>query len=189
MRLDIAFDIDGCFVDIMSLLNDRLAKCGISILDNGKFEIECDPPQTVDQLWNYFVESYAHYEKVPIYPGARDLCDILFGMSRCPIQFVTGRPSYAATHTHLLIERFCKVPYTISFTGHHDHSKLDYLNGYKFFVEDRRKTAREIAMTGRTVYVPNRPWNQMEYMPGIVRIDGIHDLIENAGDFISGNKS
>jgi hypothetical protein len=183
MKLDIAFDLDGCFVDIMSQLKERLKEIDTLIMDNGRFEIETLPPLTVDELWGHFRECYCDWQRIPIYPGARDLCDILWAMSGCPIHFITNRPSESATFTHLMVERFCKVPYTISFVDK-IMPKYIYLNGINNFVEDRRATAREIAGTGRTVYVPQRPWNEMEDTPGIVKIEGIHSLMFIAEEFI-----
>ena len=182
----IAFDIDGCFVDLMKYLEVLLGREGIRIIENGKYDLETDPPITSDQLLEYLIDCYIAHDHIPIYPGAEELCYELFYVSRCPIHFITARPSAAATHTHLLVERFCNVPFTISFSG---NSKLNYLNNYTFFVEDRRKTAREIAMAGKTVFMPDRPWNQMEYIPGIVRIGGIDELIPKLHTLIIGRKN
>ena len=182
----IAFDIDGCFVDLMYHLKVLLYENGIRLINNEKYDIETDPSITSDQLLEYLIDCYIAYDKTPIYPGAEELCYELFYISKCPIHFITARPSAAATHTHLLVERFCNVPFTISFSG---NSKLNYLTHHKFFVEDRRKTAREIAMAGKTVFMPDRPWNQMEYMPGIVRIGGIDELIPKLHTLIQREKN
>lgn len=184
MRLNIAFDIDGCFVDLIAQVRVRLKLYGIEIIDNGSYEIETNPKLTVSQLWEHFIECYSDWRSVPIYPGAEDICNMLWGY---PIHFITTRPSKSATFTCATIERFCKGPYTVSFSD--NFSKLRFLNGYKAFVEDRRSTAKEIAATGRTVYVPRRPWNDMPDQPGIVKIDGIHNLIANIDEFIMEEKN
>jgi hypothetical protein len=184
MKLNIAFDIDGCFVDIMSQVEKRLARENIKIVANGKYHIETDPYLSVDELWDRFIACYRDFNSIPIYPGATDLCRLLYQMSGCPIQFVTTRPDIWASYTCMTVDRFCDVPYSI---GHvkDGRSKVNYLNGQTHFVEDRRSTARDIAATGRTVYVPRRNWNVMPDQPGIIKINGIHELLVMAEEFVT----
>ena len=103
------------------------------------------------------------------------------------IYFVTQRPKKYASETFQLIQRFCPYPFKVAMCDSSD-DKYKYLTDYKYFVEDRRRTALQLAQESITVYVPPRSWNKMKVCPDyICRLPtGIEDLFPLIELFVEG---
>lgn len=186
MKLNIRFDLDGCLVDFEThLANVLRSSYGAIIQPSDDFDIQTEPSVTRRQLFEAFRTVYREADMTPIYDGATDLLQRLHGMSQQPVHIVTARPVDCAHHTHRLVKRVARhVPFTISFANP-PFSKLDFLNGTEFFVEDRKSTAAQIALTGRKVFLPSRPWNETLTHDNIIRIAGVHELLPHVDWFVT----
>ena len=180
-KLNIAFDLDEVLVDVMSHFK-RIAKIHgydtktpirYGLANNPQFSTPTMSKTTVDYIWSQVYEAYwmiKPYEAVP------ELLETLHKKSGDPIKIITNRPVYAASPTYYLMDTFCKVPYEIAFTN--GWSKLTYLNGIKFFVEDRRKIALELAENDKTVFMPKKSWNKLNVThPEIHEISEITEIL------------
>jgi hypothetical protein len=174
---NIAFDLDGVLIDLVSVLRKKLPElCGCEFVDTNAYRITTNPVISNAKLWKAFDAIFEDYKNFPIFEGAEDLCRILFTATNDPIRIVTSRPIRAATATHKLIQRFCKVPYVCIITGNHAE-KYRYLTDYCYFVEDRRATAIDLAVRGKHVFLVDRGYNRPCAGPRISRIEGVHELI------------
>jgi uncharacterized HAD superfamily protein len=178
MKLNVAFDLDCVLVDLIAQIESYLANDGYQLKDINKYDMvsAIEPEITEERLWQYFMRCYEKYEETPICGGAAQLLEILHAKSQDPILIVTHRPTWSASHTHALVQKFIDVPYVIAFADKR-HGKGSYLNNVDYFVEDRRKTAMELAARGKKVFMPKWAWNQMPANQNIVKIDSIMDLL------------
>jgi len=175
-KINVAFDIDGCVVDLMAQLREKLAENDIKYIENGHYKPKTNPKISNTRLWEYIHLCYQNHKDTPVYDGASELFENLYNKTEDPITFVTSRPHSSASHTHKLISRICKPPYQICFAKEPFH-KLDYIKNFNFFVEDHRKLALEIADTGtKLIFMPDRSYNAMPFHKFIWRISGINDL-------------
>jgi phosphoglycolate phosphatase-like HAD superfamily hydrolase len=184
--MNIAFDLDGCLVDLMSHIQQLVFEIyDGTVIQNGNFDFETEPVLSNRQRSELFHAVYKDWKYTEIYPGVEELFEKLYRYDRKPVHIVTARPYSCAHHTHMLVQRFSKkVPVTIDFANA-PFEKLDYLNGTDFFVEDRKSTCRAAAKIGMTVFMPVRPWNEnLELHEKIVRINGIEDLNTHINWFI-----
>ena len=185
-NIDIAFDIDGCVVNLMQQLSRYLsAYAGAKIIDHNQFNFFTSPAISKKELWQYIYNCYEDYKNTPVYPGAKELFHNLYYLVRKPITFVTSRPVNAATQTYKLMDTICIPPYTISFAKAPYH-KRDFLHGFKYYMEDRRKTAFELANTGKIkIFIPQYSYNKIDVHKNIIRISGIEDLNNIIYDLVS----
>lgn len=173
----IAYDIDGCFLDLCSLFSAyAMSKFQTNIKNVKHYDLTIGTGLTKDQVWKAIEWAYRNPEMVPIYEGAEEVVRKTYELTGEPILFITARPASSAHQTHETIRRFCDVPYLIAFAN--DHKKIDYLTGKRYFVDDRRRTAIQLAKHGLTVFMPRRSYNELSYdHDGIIPIDGIHELV------------
>ena len=177
----IAFDIDGVCVDVMSeVVPYVLRKTSVDVSKTPFHRIERayeDVPSKI--VWEGVDEAIRKWKTIRIYPGVTDFIQKLYARNKKSIYFVTSRPRRYAHNTHRVIDRVCgDVPYTITFAKGAEN-KGKYLKDYTYFVEDRRRTAIELAAQGYVVFLPDRPWNQMvnPVVRNIIRLDnGVSDL-------------
>lgn len=176
-RIRIAFDIDGSVVDFQAHIRQiAQGMCGSELPDSEGFDL-CEPwGMTEKEIWEILRVGYKQWQLTPIFDYVPELMETLWERTREPIQFVTARPKEFAHHTHLLVSRFMgEVPYQIAFASGFD--KPYFLGGYSYVLEDRRRTAIDLAENhGKIVFLVDAPYNQMPNHQRIVRIRGPRDL-------------
>lgn len=185
-RLNIAFDLDGTCIDLHSQFSKILLNwTGIDVRQASQFHIDREFNISKTLLWAAIRESYRAWEEIEIFPGVEDLMKLLYDMTGDPIYFVTARPKKYASETFQLIERFCPHPFKVSMCEQGDE-KLKYLKNYMFYVEDRRKTAIDLAVQGKVVYMPKRAYNKLDniYQHFLLPIDDMNQLISLVDCFV-----
>lgn len=189
MKNNIALDIDGTCADVMEYVYKRIqSQMGIDVSNTEKFYLwEQFPVLTQKYVWDFVKESYVNWIHTPIYPGVESFIKRVYSISGDYIQFVTGREDIWSFETNSLVKRFCKgVPYQIAFVNGGDSSKVLFVKDrYKYFYEDRRKTALELAIAGIKVIVPYRSYNLGMNNKNISYLDGAMDLMVNIHKYIS----
>jgi hypothetical protein len=194
--LNIAFDLDSTLVDLMPMFEEIVfERYGDTIKKYRGFIIETEKNLPWSKLLPCFHETYRRWEEVIIYPGVEQFLQELYCYtSHDPIRIITARPAYiAANDTYRLCERF-GVPFELIMTGNPETmtpgqpecNKFNYLNRYRFFVDDRRKTAIDLSKRGKYVYMPKQTYNDLngvEY-PGLEPIDSVADLYDKIHWFI-----
>ena len=100
----------------------------------------------------------------------------LWNATHDPILVITARPPHAYAQTlEVLQKNIPDVPFILVST---DLKKETFLNNHKYFVEDRRANALELADAGKFVYLVDTPYNQMEKPhPLIHRINAVEELM------------
>ena len=101
---------------------------------------------------------------------------------------LTARPFDTANDTYAVVERLAKkTPFSL-ILRHHRIPKSQHLHGYRFYVEDRRRTALELSNLGFIVPLVRKNYNHIPDIykhPNVFYIDGVHDLIPHIDSFIS----
>ena len=183
-RKKIAFDLDGCLVNDMTMFEMMAYKMyGLKFKKPiNSYDIKTVPVQwSNEEMWDCFIESYQYYNDFIIYSGVRELMEKLYCLTREPIYIVTSRPQSAATYHYSLVERFLyKIPYVMAFSGRDD--KWMYLDGVDYFVEDRKETAIDLAGRGIEIFMPVKDYNFMELPRNNIHpIQSVSDLIPELG--------
>lgn len=186
MKIDIAFDIDEVMVRFMQPVSEVLKSRGYSYEETKSYNVisGVSPRLSIDERDEIFNLVYADPYSIPIVEGAQELCTKLYIKTGDPILFVTSRNTDVATETHILVKRFCKVPYILAFSDA-AYAKFTFLDGISYFVEDRRDEILSLAGNNKTVFVPKRSWNDIEDPDdSIVYIGDIGELIKNINLFV-----
>ena len=151
------------------------------------FLIETENNLPWAKLEKCFQETYKRWDELIIYPGVPEfLRELYWSSDNDPIRIITARPAYqCANDTYRLCERL-GVPFELIITGNPatmlpgqpDIDKFNYLNRYKFFVDDRRKTAIELSQKGKYVYMPKQCYNNLNGVKyrNLEPIDSVTDL-------------
>jgi len=188
----IASDMDGVLVDTVGHLKKVGAEHGYRIEYSDHYSLDIYKDGEKVDYWDpdvtdLFNETFDRYDEIEIFPGAEEFIHKMYELTGQPFLIVTARPISHATETHKLIKRFAKkTPYVVAFADGCD--KHRYLSGYKFFIEDRRRTAIDLVNMGKIVFlidtVYNQPTEEMTsnkiLMEEIIRIDSLEDLIPKA---------
>ncbi len=195
--IDIAFDLDGTLIWLMPIVEKILwEQYKVKIPENRKFHtIITEPEISLDELWVCFCEAFAYIDEIEIYPGATELLRKLWMLSNenDPVRIITARPHSTATNTYKIVEKVCPdFPYELIIVEDSEDKKL-HLNHYNYFVDDRRKTAKDLVHHGKIVYLPKRNYNQPIAVGCAAEallinvIDDIQELIPIAHKFIKEN--
>jgi phosphoglycolate phosphatase-like HAD superfamily hydrolase len=185
--IDIAFDLDGVLVDIMHVIRKCIKEeHGAKVLPHDSWKILTEPQISDHLIWNSIKSAYKRVDEVPFYKGAKEILLKLHELSDGdPVKIVTARPpKIAANDTYKLVGRLCDFPYELAIVS--SHNKLPYLTRYKYFVEDRRRSALRFSKS-KKMYLVDRPYNKIPNVPrrpNITRIRGVYDLIPIAERFI-----
>lgn len=156
----IAFDLDGTLINFINAFDKQLESYTdgrVKRLEHDKFRMKTEPQITDEDVWMLIKLAYSRLEDMPPFPGARELTNMVYSLTCEPIYIVTRRPISHAHWTHMAIEQFIQVPYKVAFPKTYD--KREYLDGYDYFIDDRRKTALELAAWGIEVLIPYREYN------------------------------
>ena len=190
MGLKIAFDLDGCLINIESVIRKLITETyNIEIKQFPKeedhFDFRMATGLTNNQLWPIFRLAYKEIETTPIFPGATELLAKLYELSGEPPFILTARPSDAANETYAMVSKVAKgTPFKLVLK-HPNADKSQYLGNYDFFVEDRRKTALELSETEICTLLIERNYNYIKDPPkNIIYIKGVDNLIPYVNNFI-----
>lgn len=157
--MNIAFDIDGCTLNVMPRMQAELSMRGIKIInpeDGYWFETE---PKLADEDWiELWGVVFADFKKTPPYDGAMHFLTALNERTKKPIHFITSRNIKHAYHTHKAIRHYLKCPFTISFANR-PFKKADYMNSCKWIVEDNPHEVQDLIQHGKIPIMPRRKWN------------------------------
>lgn len=172
----IAFDLDDVLVDFKTALDRNLFDrhgCHLAEMNTYKFEIAggSDAVNWPDLI----MDTLKGWIKIPIFWDVPKIMTAVYEITGEPIYIITSRPPGCEAETFMLIRAALGVPFKVSFVPE-GGSKLSYLAGYDVMVEDRRKTALELAAAGILVFLVDKPWNKSPGHPKIVRIPDIKDL-------------
>ena len=181
--LKIAFDLDEVLVHLMPSVYRHLDEMyGAVRVKHDQFRIETDPPLSNTKVWKAIRAAIKDWENIEIEPRADEVMKTFYEVTERPIRVITARPLDCVEHTHRLVRHFCKVPHEIIFAG--SESKMTHLLDTDAMVEDRRKTALYLAEHGKTVFLVDKPHNQIENPPkGIIRIPHISKMLVFAAMF------
>jgi FMN phosphatase YigB (HAD superfamily) len=188
MKQRIAFDLDGTLINLFPAIEWALMELfGATVVPTNTWQIETDPPMPKKKIWEAFELAYGKQDFIQPYAGSGVLLERLWNLTLEPIKIVTARPTWAVRETYKTVERFCKVPFEIAFTGGKG-TKLHHLYGRDIFVDDYPKYAIEAAMNGMTVYLLDRPYAQIDdgFSDKIIKISDISELIPLAHNFVRG---
>jgi len=190
MRQRIAFDLDGCLIDIFTVIKKLVLEIhGIEFKQFPKEQdqFNCIPATGLSskELWKIFRLSYREIKNTAIFPGSTELLAKLYEATGEPPFILTARPFDYAKETYDIVKRVAKkTPFKLVLK-HPSANKAQYLEGYNFFVEDRRKTALELSKTEITTLLIERNYNYIKEVPNsIIYIKGVHELIPYINDFV-----
>ena len=194
MRNYIAFDLDGVLIDFMKAARKKILEIyGIEYDDtdpkNDNYDITTWPgliKLTKKELWVAFREGYKEITNDIIYPGATELLAKIYEKSKEPPMILTARPFDTAHHAYAIVKKIAKkTPFSL-ILKHPSAHKSQYLSRYKIYVEDRRRTAIELAEMGIFVPLVRTTYNEipdLKWYSNIYYIDGIHELIPYINTF------
>lgn len=189
-KIKIAFDLDGCLIDIITPINKLLLEIhGLERKQHNEFfDMRASTGLSSKELWKVFRLAYKEIQDTPIFPGATELLAKLYEKTGEPPMILTSRPHDAANETYAIVKRLTKkTPFTLILK----HPRIDkgrHLNGYKFFVEDRRRTALELSKMGFSVLLIRTTYNHIPNIDDIWNvcyIEGVQALIPYVDFFIS----
>ena len=190
MALKIAFDLDGCLINIESVIRKLTTEIyNIEIKQFPKeidhFDFRMATGLRNNQLWPIFRLAYKEIKTTPIFPGATELLARLYELSGEPPFILTARPFDAANETYAMVSKVAQgTPFELALK-HPKADKSQYLSNYGFFVEDRRRTALELSKTEICTLLIERNYNYIEDLPkNIIYIKGVADLIPYVNDFV-----
>ena len=189
-KINIAFDLDGVLIDLVTPINRQIYETyGIEIKKNDlrDHNYEVFTGLKSEQLWEIFYKVYKEVDTTPIFPGATELLTKIYEKTEEPPFILTARPHDAASDTYAIVERMMgKTPFQLVLK-HPNAYKSQYLKNYNVYVEDRRKTALELAKLGFMVPLVQTDYNVIENIgdyPNIFYISGVHELIPNIDFFV-----
>ncbi len=189
-KIQIAFDLDGTLIDIMIRVKELIFEIyKIELKENTRYKFEISNPElSKNQIWEIIRMVYQEVKTTPIYPGATELLTKLYEKTKEPPLIVTARPFDSANDTYAIVKRIMKKAPFALILKHDKCHKADYLHGYQFYVEDRRKTAIELSDMGFGVPLIRKNYNHIPDVelkhPNIYYIEGVHELIDYIDDLI-----
>lgn len=180
MRIEpkIGIDIDGVIADSdVALRQAILDSYGVHIPPCGERsytpKVEGVPYEDVLRTINNRI---ADDEILP-FDGTIEAMNILHEAIREPITLITARPEYIRDHTlDWLKTHFPDVRFDVIFSE--DKLGPSRERNINVFIEDRFKTANDLANYMQGVYLVNRPWNEnREVHWKVIRVDSFQDAI------------
>jgi hypothetical protein len=161
-KLNVAFDIDGIVANFEEPFREwALEKYGLTFVETGHFHWEAEPFITNKMFTEIIAEFISYGEpEIPILDGSL-VVDYLWRKCPSPILFVTARHPSTAGDTHEWIKQhFPKIDFFLAVVDS-GSDKHRYLESHGAFIEDRRKTALELANRGKVVFMPMRSYNSI----------------------------
>jgi hypothetical protein len=160
--LNVAFDIDGIVANFEAPFREwAWEKYDLQFVETGHFHWEAEPFIT-NKMFTEIIAEFISYgtPEIPLLDGAV-VVDYLWRKCPSPILFVTARHPETAGDTHEWIKKhFPKIDFLLAVVDS-GSDKHRYLENYGAFIEDRRKTAVELASKGKVVFMPMRSYNNV----------------------------
>ncbi len=156
----IAFDIDGCFLDVMPRMRQELSLRSYKVISGENDYWVKTAPSIEDHEWtNLWEHVFLDFKSTKPYDGAVDFMMELYGKTQKPIYFITSRNARHATSTYRAIRHYLKVPFTVAFANR-PFRKVDYMQNCRWIVEDNPEEIMMLNANGYQVIMPERPWNK-----------------------------
>ena len=178
--IDISFDLDETLVTIIPMVTEIIFdETGIEFINPTRFNCWSDFGISKEIMFGCFQLLYDRWMEVPLVEGAEELLRKLWEQGKEPINIITARDINYTTQTYKLLERF-NVPFALSMV----ENKVPYVTK-KYYVDDRRETAKILSSLGKQVYMPNQTYNRgCENNGFIYEIDSVKDLLPLISTFI-----
>lgn len=164
---NVAFDIDGVVAEFAKPFKKWAGKkYDLRFRETGNFHFEIIPEVPallIDKIVAEFIAK--HSRKITPRIDGLALVDYVWSKTSKPITFVTARDILTASATHYWIQVYFPAMDYVAIIVKNMGEKIKYLDNFTSFVEDRRKTAIHLAMAGKKVFMPRRPYNSLEGMP------------------------
>ena len=167
------FDIDGCIVEIDSLLLKYIKELyGYSLegTDITCYVLEECLPLSREQIVKCIDKTIADVDNLFPIPGSIEFLRYYHLISGKIIQFITARWDKESTYKWLN-KWLVDIPFDVIFSK--GRYKIDPINefGIDIFVEDKLKTALNLAQNNIKVLLLDQAWNQLkELPPNIIRM-------------------
>jgi hypothetical protein len=159
-RLNVKFDLDGVLADFIGHFKDFMMKRCYRVETTDNFHFDIYPKIDPIKISSFIVEASSEWSNIAPMPGARNLLTQLYIDTVSPIDIITARSLDISTETILLAQKIgMGVPVRVSFAP--SEEKYVYMDNANVFVEDRRKTAIDLARKGFCVIMPDRNYNKI----------------------------
>jgi len=169
--IQFATDIDNCITDtIGTLIKEarRVHKIAFDKNDISTYAVWDWTKLTYTQCHNFFTD-VSFVNKHKSFPWSQLVLQRLVS-NLYRIHYVTSRPPTVRIETHNWLQKN-KFPYmdNVYFT----EQKREYAerNNISYFVEDRHKTAVELADVCKAVFLIDQPWNRRPVPGNVVRVN------------------
>jgi hypothetical protein len=168
----IGFDFDGVICDVQHIFRGHFFdKFGV-VIDTAEtqptygFSIE-DSPDFEPWWWDEIPVAIAKYQHIcPPFAGAIYALEAIYTHFTLPyIQIITAREASNAVMqvTRLWCDQNFTFPYQIDFCATSDEkTELIGFFDIKYYIDDRFKTAQELAPKLKISYLMNRKWNERD---------------------------
>lgn len=182
--LNIAFDLDNTLFNIETAIQCLMADDGVVYCRQKHFRIDTEPVISRNKVWGYIKSAYEKIDILEPLPGAIELLTKLWEKTQTPCKIITARPIEAANLTYQLTQKHFKFPHEVILVEGWQ-VKLCYLRNMCYFVDDRRRTALQLACNDKIVFVPRRTYNNIDNYPdNLIFINEVVDLIPLIDEFI-----
>lgn len=181
---NLAFDLDGVVFDSASEAHKiMMAELGIDFMERvDRFDTCLLLPDTMskEEKIKYVVDMWTR--AVPLakpYAKAEEALRAYYDHIGKPLHFLTARwPSLEEATKDALADMLSGVPWDITFRDCGDKCGFLKSQGFTGIVEDRFRTANEVASDLGRAYLVNRPWNRgRKEAGGVVRIPDLFALV------------
>lgn len=161
MQPNIAFDMDGVIADFSSgFLPWVEEKYGIVCTPRDRFYWKIQPKESaigIKRIIAEFIREH-HHLITPLRDGS-SLVYYVWEKTKKPITIITARDHSTIQASHdWFREWFPRVPHII-ITVKSMMDKINYLDNFDTYVDDRRRTVVDLAIDGKTVIMPRRIYN------------------------------
>jgi len=161
MKPNIAFDVDGIAANFSAAFVPYAKKrYGINFKESNRFHWEVEPELSgplFDKIIAWFIRDHSH--KIRYMEDGVSLIDHVWKATKKPITFVTARHEMTCAATHHWMKSIFPGMDFIVITVDSGNDKIRFLDDFDCFVEDRRKTAVQLAENGKIVFMPKRHYN------------------------------
>ena len=177
--MSIAFDIDGVVCDSITTFYESAKQKWNKPISNSTYQIKIRGISS-DEIFHEYMGILIHEnEKMFPYINAVESLRI-FAKYLVPLTFVTSRPEHCLVMRSTMewLKTYLQgVKFNIIFTD----NKLEYIQeqGFKYFVEDRYKTANQLAKNNIQCFLVNREWNMnRQTHKNVTRVNDLKQVFE-----------
>ena len=173
MKPNIAFDIDGIVANFsQGFLVWVEEEYGLTFTSGNQFNWSSDqgiPDKTFKRIIAEFIRDHSYLIN-PLKDGA-NLVRYVWEKTSRPITFITARDGSTIQATHSWLNfHFPAIDFTCV-TVKRGSSKYRYLDEFDCFIDDRRKTAVDLAGIGKVVFLPSRQYNVIRQSERVLPIN------------------